>query len=88
MPLAASTSPAAWAAASAAVSTSSARAVISCTLSTLRIWPGILSSMLWHWSSMNATSLSAPYPPPRTTSTMMRNSWNGSAAPTIRSSSA
>ena len=36
---------------------SSARAVISCTLSTERIWPGIFSSMLWHWSSMNATSL-------------------------------
>ena len=41
-------------------STSSARAVISCTFSTERIWPGIFSSMLWHWSSMNATSLSGP----------------------------
>ena len=40
------------------VSSSSARAVISCTLSTERIWPGIFSSMLWHWSSISATSLS------------------------------
>ena len=50
--LAASTSPASWAAASASVSTSSAGAVISCTFSTERIWPGIFGSMLWHWSSM------------------------------------
>ncbi len=41
-------------------STSSARAVISWTLSTERIWPGILSSMLWHWSSMKAMSLPSP----------------------------
>ena len=39
--LAASTSPSRRAAASASGSTSSARAVISCTLSTERIWPGI-----------------------------------------------
>ena len=32
-----------------------ALANISCTLSTLRIWPGIFCSMLWHWSSMNVT---------------------------------
>ena len=37
---------------SASRSTSSARAVISCTLRTDRIWPGIFFSMLWHWSSM------------------------------------
>ncbi len=47
---------------------------------------GIFASMLWHWSSMNATS--GTNPPPRITSYMIRNSWNGSAEPTIRSSSA
>ena len=40
-------------------------AIISCTLSTERIWPGIFASMLWHWSSMNDTSLPSSYPPPR-----------------------
>jgi hypothetical protein len=49
---------------------------------------GIFGSMLWHWSSMNATPASAGSPPPSTISTMIRNSWYGSAAPTIRSSSA
>ena len=78
-PLAPSTSPARWAAASASVSTSRARAVISWTFSTERIWPGIFSSTLWHWSSMKATPESGPKPPPRITSYMMRNSWNGSA---------
>ncbi|CAM5701190.1 hypothetical protein SVIOM342S_02706 [Streptomyces violaceorubidus] len=57
----------------------------SCTFITDRMMAGIFASMLWHWSSMNATS--ELNPPPRTTSYMMRNSWNGSAAPTIRSSS-
>ena len=80
----ASASPA-CAAASASRSTSSARAVISWTLSTDRIWPGIFFSMLWHWSSMKATPDSTPSPPPRTTSDRIRNSWNGSAAPTMRS---
>ena len=36
------------------MSSSRARATISCTLSTERIWPGIFFSMLWHWSSINA----------------------------------
>ena len=85
---AASTSPDSCAARNADASTSRARAVISCTFSTERIWPGILSSTLWHWSSMNATTESGSRPPPRTTSYRIRNSWNGSAAPTIRSSSA
>ena len=53
--LAPRTSPSAWAAASASRSTSSALAVASCTFMTERIWAGILGSMLWHWSSMNAT---------------------------------
>ncbi len=56
------------------------------TFITERMIAGIFSSMLWHWSSMKATS--AVSPPPRTTSYMMRKSWKGSAAPTIRSSSA
>ena len=73
---------------SASTSTSRVRAVISCTLRTERIWPGILSSMLWHWSSMNTTPESGASPPPPTTSCMIRNSWNGSAEPTMRSSSA
>src|SRR5919199_1463978 len=63
MPCAPSTSPARCAASSASRSSSSALAVISCTFSTLRIWPGIFFSMLWHWSSMNATSLPFPEPP-------------------------
>ncbi len=58
--LASSTSPASRARSSAAVSSSSARAIISCTLSTERIWPGIFCSMLWHWSSISATSLPGP----------------------------
>ena len=37
---------------SASWSTSSTLAVASCTFITERIWPGILGSMLWHWSSM------------------------------------
>ena len=83
-----STSPAACAAASAAWSTSSAFAVASWTFITDRIWPGILGSMLWHWSSMNATPELGSSAPPFTHSCMIRNSWNGSAEPTIRSSSA
>ena len=59
-PLAPSTSPARWASASASRSTSSACAVISCTFSTERIWPGIFGSMLWHWSSMKSTPASWP----------------------------
>ena len=58
--LAPSTSPACWAAASAAASTSSALAVASWTFITERIWAGIFGSMLWHWSSMNATPASGP----------------------------
>ena len=67
---------------------SSALAVASWTFMTERICAGIFGSMLWHWSSMNATpaaGLSASAP---VTSCMIRNSWNGSAAPTMRSSSA
>ena len=86
--LAASTSPACCAAASAAVSMSSALAVASWTFITERIWAGILGSMLWHWSSMNAMPASGRSASAATTSCRMRNSWNGSAAPTIRSSSA
>ena len=86
--LAPSTSPASWAAASASASTSSALAVASWAFITERIWAAIFGSMLWHWSSMNATPVAGSRPPPRRTSHMMRNSWNGSAAPTIRSSSA
>jgi hypothetical protein len=63
-------------------------AVASCTLSTDRIMAGTFGSMLWHWSSMNATSARGSNAPAATISCMMRNSWNGSAAPTIRSSSA
>ncbi len=59
------TSPSVRAAARASRSSSSARAVISWTLSTERIWPGIFFSMLWHWSSISATSLPGPKPPPR-----------------------
>ena len=86
--LAASTSPASCAAASASRSTSSTLATVSCTFRTERISQGILSSMLWHWSSMRATPVSGSSPPPRTTSNRMRKSWNGSAEPTMRSSSA
>ena len=58
------------------------------TFITERIWAGIFGSMLWHWSSMNATPAAAASATALTTSYMIRNSWNGSAAPTIRSSSA
>ena len=58
------------------------------TFMTERICAGIFGSMLWHWSSMNATPRPGASAPAVTTSCMMRNSWNGSAAPTIRSSSA
>ena len=86
--LAPSTSPARWACASAAVSTSSTLAVASCTFITERICAGIIGSMLWHWSSMNEMPAAGSNPPAVATSCRMRNSWNGSAAPTIRSSSA
>jgi len=67
---------------------STALAVASWTFITERIWAGIFGSMLWHWSSMNATPAAGFSAPALTTSCMMRNSWNGSAAPTMRSSSA
>ena len=60
----------------------------SCTFMTERIWAAIFGSMLWHWSSMKATPASGLSASAPTTSCMIRNSWNGSAAPTIRSSSA
>ena len=63
-------------------------ATASCTFMTERIWAGIFGSMLWHWSSMNATPAAGASAPALTTSCVIRNSWNGSAAPTIRSSSA
>ncbi|WP_460915624.1 hypothetical protein [Plantactinospora veratri] len=86
--MAPSTSPAACAAASASASTSSALAVASWTFITERICAGIFGSMLWHWSSMKLTPESARSASARTISCMIRKSWNGSAAPTIRSSSA
>ena len=49
---------------------------------------GIFASMLWHWSSMKLMPYAGSSAPPRTISFMIRNSWNGSAAPAIRSSSA
>ena len=60
----------------------------SCTFITERMTAGIFSSMLWHWSSMNTTPLAGSSAPAPTISCMIRNSWNGSAAPTMRSSSA
>ena len=60
----------------------------SCTFITERICPGIFGSMLWHWSSMKLTRDCGPSASAATIWFMILNSWNGSADPTIRSSSA
>ena len=44
--------------------------------------------MLWHWSSMKFTPDPGRCALASVISNMIRNNWNGSADPTIRSSSA